>query len=196
MGGVSPETCWASYKHGIINSDTLLHLVSYFCMNFTTMHGSTNIKFTDKLIFKNVKGNIIQIVYCPLEVFNFLYRMPIYLLVHFSVPSIFVWSDVKARHVISWPWEKTINTVSPRTSLHLVLWTVCLWLFNLKSFWGPYCAILYGVSKGNYSLLWNFIIDWDRHDQLAHVAFFPVFAVCRRFVFWNMIGQGVVNVIV
>ena len=33
MGGVSPETCWASYKHGIINSDTLLHLVCYFCMN-------------------------------------------------------------------------------------------------------------------------------------------------------------------
>ena len=33
MGGVSPETCWASYKHGIINFDTLLHLVGYFCMN-------------------------------------------------------------------------------------------------------------------------------------------------------------------
>jgi len=33
MGGVSPETCWASYKHGIINLDTLLHLVGYFCMN-------------------------------------------------------------------------------------------------------------------------------------------------------------------
>ena len=33
MGGVSPETCWASYKHGIINFDTLLHLVAYFCMN-------------------------------------------------------------------------------------------------------------------------------------------------------------------
>jgi hypothetical protein len=29
MSGVSLETCWASYKHGIINSDTLLHLVGY-----------------------------------------------------------------------------------------------------------------------------------------------------------------------
>ena len=43
MGGVSPETCWASYKHGIINFDTLLHLVGYFCMNYTMMQGFTNI---------------------------------------------------------------------------------------------------------------------------------------------------------
>jgi hypothetical protein len=42
MGNVSPETCWASYKHGIINFDTLLHLVGYFCMNYTMRHGSTN----------------------------------------------------------------------------------------------------------------------------------------------------------
>jgi len=30
IGGVSPETCWASYKYGIINFDTLLHLVGIF----------------------------------------------------------------------------------------------------------------------------------------------------------------------
>jgi hypothetical protein len=29
MSGVSSETCQASYKHGIINFDTLLHLVGY-----------------------------------------------------------------------------------------------------------------------------------------------------------------------
>jgi hypothetical protein len=29
MGGVSPETCRASYKYGIINFDTLLHLVGF-----------------------------------------------------------------------------------------------------------------------------------------------------------------------
>jgi hypothetical protein len=29
MGGVSPKTCWASYKYGIINFDTLLHLVGF-----------------------------------------------------------------------------------------------------------------------------------------------------------------------
>jgi len=44
LGGVSPETCWATYKYGIINFDTLLHLVGFFCMNFTMMRGSTNIK--------------------------------------------------------------------------------------------------------------------------------------------------------
>jgi len=33
MGGVSPETCSTLYKHGIVNSDTLLHLVVYFCVN-------------------------------------------------------------------------------------------------------------------------------------------------------------------
>jgi len=48
MGSVSPETCWASYKHGIINFDTLLYLVGYFCMNYTMMHGSTNIKFLSR----------------------------------------------------------------------------------------------------------------------------------------------------
>jgi len=31
--GLSPETCWASYKYGIINFDTLLHLVGFFCTN-------------------------------------------------------------------------------------------------------------------------------------------------------------------
>jgi hypothetical protein len=35
MGVVSPETCWASYKYGIIKFDTLLHLVGFFFMNFT-----------------------------------------------------------------------------------------------------------------------------------------------------------------
>jgi hypothetical protein len=40
--GVSPKTWWASYKYGIINFDTLLHLVGFFCMNCTVMHGSTN----------------------------------------------------------------------------------------------------------------------------------------------------------
>jgi hypothetical protein len=44
MGGVSPKTCWASYKHGIINFYTLLHLVGFFFMNFIMMDGSTNIK--------------------------------------------------------------------------------------------------------------------------------------------------------
>ena len=34
MCGVSPETCWSSNKHGIINFDTLLHLVGYFCMKY------------------------------------------------------------------------------------------------------------------------------------------------------------------
>jgi hypothetical protein len=50
MGGVSPETCWASYKCGIINSDTLLHLVGFFYMNCTVMHGSTNIKLLMNLL--------------------------------------------------------------------------------------------------------------------------------------------------
>jgi hypothetical protein len=34
MGGVSLETCWASYKYGIINFNTLLRLVGYFCTNY------------------------------------------------------------------------------------------------------------------------------------------------------------------
>jgi len=46
MGGMSPETCWASYKYGII---IFWYIVAscwiFFCMNCTMMHGSTNIKF-------------------------------------------------------------------------------------------------------------------------------------------------------
>ena len=57
MGGVSPETCWASCKHGIINFDTPLHLVGYFCMNYNTMHGSTNIKFTNWTIVAEKTGH-------------------------------------------------------------------------------------------------------------------------------------------
>jgi len=30
MGGVSPETCWALYKYGLIKFDILLHLVGFF----------------------------------------------------------------------------------------------------------------------------------------------------------------------
>jgi hypothetical protein len=33
IGGVSPETCWASYKYGIIKFETFLHLVRCFFMN-------------------------------------------------------------------------------------------------------------------------------------------------------------------
>jgi hypothetical protein len=33
MGGVLPETCLTSYKYGIINFDTLLHLVGFLYMN-------------------------------------------------------------------------------------------------------------------------------------------------------------------
>jgi hypothetical protein len=39
MGGVSPETCWATFKYGIINFHTLLHLVRFFCMNYKHVLG-------------------------------------------------------------------------------------------------------------------------------------------------------------
>jgi len=45
MGGVSPETCWASFK--IRNNKSLIHcciLLVFHCTNCTMMHGSTNIK--------------------------------------------------------------------------------------------------------------------------------------------------------
>ena len=55
MHGVSPETCWASHKYGIIK--ILIHCSScwIFFMNCTMMHGSTNIKFKNKLIWENMK---------------------------------------------------------------------------------------------------------------------------------------------
>jgi hypothetical protein len=48
MGGVSPETCWASDKYGIIKfwyivASCWIFLYESYCM----MHGSTNVKFTE-----------------------------------------------------------------------------------------------------------------------------------------------------
>jgi hypothetical protein len=59
LGNTPPETCWASYKYGVINFDTLLHLVGFsvwivlWCTDPQTsnilmwflMHRSTNIKY-------------------------------------------------------------------------------------------------------------------------------------------------------
>ena len=44
MGGVSPETCWASYKYVIIKCWYIVASCWFFYMSFTMMHGSTNIK--------------------------------------------------------------------------------------------------------------------------------------------------------
>jgi len=52
MGGVSPETCWASYNYGIIKIDTLLHLVGFFFMNCATMHRSTNVRFVRRVFLQ------------------------------------------------------------------------------------------------------------------------------------------------
>ena len=41
MGDVSPETCWASYKYGIITLDILLHLVGFFFMNNSWLSETT-----------------------------------------------------------------------------------------------------------------------------------------------------------
>ena len=47
MGGVAPETCWASFKIG--NNKILIHcciLLAFSVRNSTMMHGSTNIMLT------------------------------------------------------------------------------------------------------------------------------------------------------
>jgi hypothetical protein len=43
MGGVWPETCWSSYKYGIIKFWYIVASCWNFFMNCTMMHGSTNI---------------------------------------------------------------------------------------------------------------------------------------------------------
>jgi len=52
MGGVSPETYWASYKYGIIKFWYIVASCWIFFINSTMMHGSTNIKFTSLLASK------------------------------------------------------------------------------------------------------------------------------------------------
>jgi len=51
MGGVSPETCWASYKYGIITFWYIVASCWIFFTNCTMMHGSMNIKFITPRIF-------------------------------------------------------------------------------------------------------------------------------------------------
>jgi hypothetical protein len=58
MGGVSPETCWDLYKHGIINIDTLFHLVGFFYMHYTAASSSHSIsrkKYLDDELEENSK---------------------------------------------------------------------------------------------------------------------------------------------
>ena len=45
------QACRASYKYGIKKSDTLLHLVGFFFMKCTMIHGSTNVKFITEELF-------------------------------------------------------------------------------------------------------------------------------------------------
>jgi len=50
MGGVSPKTCWASYKYGIIKLWYIFASCWIFFMNCTVMHGSTNINVLKKFV--------------------------------------------------------------------------------------------------------------------------------------------------
>jgi hypothetical protein len=49
MGGVSPETCWASYKYRIIKFWYIVASCWIFFMNCTMMHGPTNAKLEPHL---------------------------------------------------------------------------------------------------------------------------------------------------
>ena len=51
MGGVSPKTCWASYKYGIIKCWYIVASCWIFFMNCTMIHGSTNVKSWDILFY-------------------------------------------------------------------------------------------------------------------------------------------------
>jgi len=62
MGGVSPETCWASYNYGIIKFDTLLHLVGFFLwivLRCTDPRTSNSISVSDTIIFNKTWSFII-----------------------------------------------------------------------------------------------------------------------------------------
>jgi hypothetical protein len=52
MGGMSPETCWASYKYGIIKCWYIFASCCIFFMNCTIMHRSTNIKALETCLCK------------------------------------------------------------------------------------------------------------------------------------------------
>ena len=58
MGGVSPETCWASYKYGIKKCWYIVASCWIFFMNCAMKHGSTNIKFCSVWMFGLCSRNL------------------------------------------------------------------------------------------------------------------------------------------
>ena len=63
MGGVSPETCWASYKYEIKFWYTVESCWIFYA-NYTMMHGSTNIKL-GKIVCANIgTGNRVAVFFC------------------------------------------------------------------------------------------------------------------------------------
>jgi len=53
MGGTTPKTCWATNKHRVKNSENCCILLVDFIINYTKMHGPTNLKclhFTDRFL--------------------------------------------------------------------------------------------------------------------------------------------------
>jgi hypothetical protein len=81
MGGVSPETSWASYKHGIIKFDTLLHIVKFLFMNYI-WHCMEN-DWTNSLFSR--KGNNVVILMVHMT-----YSTAIKLLTHNSKTKLIV----------------------------------------------------------------------------------------------------------
>jgi len=57
MGGVSPETCWASYKYEIKFWCTVVSCWIFF-VNYTMMHGSKNIKFRKLGFWKHFNAKV------------------------------------------------------------------------------------------------------------------------------------------
>jgi hypothetical protein len=82
MGSVSPEICRDSYKYGIINFDTLVHLVGYFCMNcsdesLTSIEGDEYLKFLKfskhfSGIFFSQHSHSLLYIYFHMNCFNFI----------------------------------------------------------------------------------------------------------------------------
>jgi hypothetical protein len=66
MGGVSPETCWASYKYEIKPWYTVASCWIFY-VNYTVMHGSTNIKLNVHIF--NIRSVWLYAIDCTTYIF-------------------------------------------------------------------------------------------------------------------------------
>ena len=119
MGGVSPETCWASHKYEIKFQYTVASCWILF-VNYTMMHGSTNIDMYTVLCLNHHHHQFLLLLVehrASMKSFQTLRSPAIPLTSFHDLPVFLISSSIVLRHVLSilplllYPWGFQSNAV-------------------------------------------------------------------------------------